>query len=175
MSTNLLDRFNEDLKKKQQHSPYSPDLAPSDYFLFQKLKKWLGGKRFYSNDEIISQTNTYFEDLEKSYFLEGMQKLEKLWTKCIELRGDYIEKLLFIKKPLFDLKSHALIDPPSYIDKYYWVFTCMLVYNNSGNHCNANKFHYAQKCPLSRRHNHQLTLITMQIKLSVGSNTLCLF
>ena len=72
--------------------PYSPDLAPSDYFLFSNLKKWLGGKRFYSNDEIILQTNTYFEYLEKSYFLEGIQKLEKRWTKCIELKDDYIEK-----------------------------------------------------------------------------------
>ena len=121
--TNLLDRFNEDLKKKRPHfakkkvlfhqdnvrvhtcvvfmakfhevlphPPYSPDLALSDYFLFPNLKKWLGGRRFYSNDEIISQTNTYFEDLEKSYFLEGIQKLEKRWTKCIELKGVYIKK-----------------------------------------------------------------------------------
>ena len=41
------------------HPPYAPDLAPSDYFLFANLKKWFVGKRFYSNDEIISQTNTY--------------------------------------------------------------------------------------------------------------------
>ena len=34
----------------------------------------------------------YFEDLEKSYFLEGLQKMERRWTKCIELKGDYIEK-----------------------------------------------------------------------------------
>ena len=116
--TNLMDRFNEDLKKKRPHlakikvifhqdnarlhtcvvsmakfhelcsellphPTYSPDLAPSDYFLFPNLKKWLGGKRFYSNDEIISQTNAYFEDLETSYFLEGTQKLDKRWTKCI--------------------------------------------------------------------------------------------
>ena len=57
--------------------PYSPDLASSDYFLFANLKKWLGGKSFYFNDEIISQTNTYFEDLEKSYFLGGIHKLKK--------------------------------------------------------------------------------------------------
>ena len=63
------------------HPPYSPDLAPTDYFLFPNLKKWLGRKRFYANDKIISQTNTYFEDLEKSYFLEGIQKLEKNWLK----------------------------------------------------------------------------------------------
>lgn len=47
------------------HPPYSPDLAPSDYFLFPNLKKWLGGKRFDSNDEVISQTRAYFEDLDK--------------------------------------------------------------------------------------------------------------
>ena len=79
------------------HPPYSPDLAPSDYFLFPNLKKWLGGKRFCSNDEIIDQTNAYFMDLEKSYFLEGIQKLEKRWTleTCIELKGDYVEKYFF--------------------------------------------------------------------------------
>ena len=26
------------------HPPYSPDLAPSDYFLFSNTKTWLGGK-----------------------------------------------------------------------------------------------------------------------------------
>ena len=72
------------------HPPYSQDLDPSDYFLFPNRKKWLGGNRFYSNDEIISETNTYFEDLEKSYFLEGIQKLEKCWTKCIELKSNFI-------------------------------------------------------------------------------------
>ena len=42
--------------------------------MYPNLKKLLGGKTFDSNDEIISQTNTYFEDLEKSYFLEGIKK-----------------------------------------------------------------------------------------------------
>jgi len=74
------------------HPAYSPDLAPCDYFLFPNLKKWLGGKRFGSNEEVITETNAYFESLEKSYFLEGIKKLEKRWTKCIELKGDYVEK-----------------------------------------------------------------------------------
>ena len=32
-----------------QHSPYNPDLAPSDFFLFLKMKEHLVGKRF-AND-----------------------------------------------------------------------------------------------------------------------------
>ena len=62
------------------YPPYSPDLAPSDYFLFPKLKKWLGGKRFDSNDNIISQTKAYFEDFEKSYFLEGIKNWRNVET-----------------------------------------------------------------------------------------------
>lgn len=74
------------------HPPYSPDLAPCDYFLFPNLKKWLGGRRFASNNEVIDATNDYFAGFEKSYFLGGIEKLEKRWTKCIELKGDYVEK-----------------------------------------------------------------------------------
>lgn len=74
------------------HPAYSPDLAPCDYFLFPNLKKWLGGKRFRSNEEVIAETNDYFESLEGNYYLEGINKLERRWTKCIELNGDYVEK-----------------------------------------------------------------------------------
>ncbi|MBZ5798063.1 hypothetical protein K8353_49450, partial [Burkholderia contaminans] len=55
------------------HSPYSPDLAPSDYFLFPNLKKWLGGRTFVWNEEVIAETNAYFEALEESYYLEGIK------------------------------------------------------------------------------------------------------
>ncbi|CAK9816389.1 Mariner Mos1 transposase [Anthophora quadrimaculata] len=74
------------------HPPYSPDLAPSDYYLFPNMKKWLAGKKFLSNEEVIAETNYYFADLDKSYYMEGIAKLEHRWTKCIELEGDYVEK-----------------------------------------------------------------------------------
>ena len=52
------------------NAPYSPDLAPSDYFLFPNLKKWLSGQRFSNDEEVI----------------------EHRWEKCLELKGDYVEK-----------------------------------------------------------------------------------
>jgi len=64
----------------------------SDFFLFPNMKKWLGGKRFTSNEEVIAETEAYFAKFDKSYFLDGLKKLEYRWTKCIELKGDYIEK-----------------------------------------------------------------------------------
>lgn len=74
------------------HPPYSPDLAPSDYYLFPNMKIWLGGQRFSTNSEVISETKAYFEDLGKDYYKEGIKKLQHRLTKCIALKGDYVEK-----------------------------------------------------------------------------------
>lgn len=74
------------------HPPYSPDLAPSDFHLFPNLKKFLAGKRFHSDEEVKLSVNEYFDGLEENYFREGIEKLEHRWNKCIELRGDYVEK-----------------------------------------------------------------------------------
>ena len=72
--------------------PYSPDLAPCYFFLFPNMKTWLGGKKFSSNEEVIAETEAYFAEFNKSYFLEGLKKWQKRWEKCIDLKGDYVEK-----------------------------------------------------------------------------------
>ena len=82
------------------HPPYSPDLAPCDFFLFPNMKKWLDGKRFTSNEQVIAATEAHFAEFDKPYFLDGLKKLEYRWTKCIELKEDYkyIEKLILKSK-----------------------------------------------------------------------------
>ena len=42
------------------HPPHSPDLAPSDYFLFSSLKKHLAGKRYESDDDVIFAVEDHF-------------------------------------------------------------------------------------------------------------------
>ena len=74
------------------HPPYSPDLAPSDYYLFVDLKKMLQGKRFYSNEEVITETNAYFEAKDKSFYKKGIGMLEKRWTDCLAFEGDYVDE-----------------------------------------------------------------------------------
>ena len=44
------------------HPPYSPDLAPSDYYLFRNLKSHLRGTRFRDDDELNAATEAWFED-----------------------------------------------------------------------------------------------------------------
>lgn len=71
------------------HPPYSPDLAPSDYYLFPNLKRWLQGKRFYSNE---FETDAYFESFDIDYYKKGIEMLEDRWMKCISLEGNYVEE-----------------------------------------------------------------------------------
>ena len=85
------------------HPPYSPDLAPGDYYVFADLKKMLQGKRFYSNKEDITETNAYFEAKDKSFYEKGIEMLEKRWTDCVAFEGDYVdeESRVFPKKFVF--------------------------------------------------------------------------
>ncbi|XP_031619931.1 histone-lysine N-methyltransferase SETMAR-like [Contarinia nasturtii] len=73
------------------HPNNAPDLAPSNYHLLPNLKKWFSGKKFYSKDELITETNAYFDRFVSEYYEEGINMLESRWTKCIESEGDYVD------------------------------------------------------------------------------------
>ena len=47
---------------------YSPDLAPSDFHLFLKLKIFLGGPRFLQWKELTAEVAGQFADLEEPHF-----------------------------------------------------------------------------------------------------------
>ena len=74
------------------HPPYSPDLAPSDYYLFGNLKSHLRGTRFQDDDELKAATEAWLEDQIDNFYFKGIDCLKEKWAKCIEVKGDYIEK-----------------------------------------------------------------------------------
>jgi len=74
------------------HPPYSPDLAPSDFYLFRLLKKNLRGRRFADNEEVKCAVFDFFAEQEKEFFSNGIAALPTKWSRCIDLKGDYIEK-----------------------------------------------------------------------------------
>jgi histone-lysine N-methyltransferase SETMAR len=59
-----------------EHPPYSPDLAPSDFYLLPKLKLFLAGQRFSSNQEAIVAVEGYFAHLTKNHYRDGTIALE---------------------------------------------------------------------------------------------------
>jgi len=75
-----------------EHPPYFPDLAPSDFSLFPKLKPFFAGQRFSSNQEVIAAVEGYFPDLMKNHYRDGIIVLEHCWNKCVSLKGGYFDK-----------------------------------------------------------------------------------
>ena len=74
------------------HPPYSPDLAPSDFYLFRNLKSNLRGTRFPDDDDLKATTEAWFEEQTEDFYFKGIDSLKDKWAKNIEVKGDYIEK-----------------------------------------------------------------------------------
>lgn len=47
--------------------PFSRE-SPATFFLFSDFKRILAGTKFKLNDEIIAETEAYFEEKEKAYY-----------------------------------------------------------------------------------------------------------
>jgi transposase len=52
------------------HPPYSPDLAPSNYHLFTKIKIWLATQHFHTNEELMDGVNIWLHNLVAPFFEE---------------------------------------------------------------------------------------------------------
>ena len=74
------------------HPAYSPDFAPSDYFLFLKLKKDIRRCHFQSNEEVVAAVEEWVRDKDPGFFSSGLMALEHRWSKCIILEDNYIQK-----------------------------------------------------------------------------------
>jgi len=74
------------------HPPYSPDLAPSDYHLFGKLKESLRGNHYDSLSDVENDVRTWVKQTPTEFFEAGIFHLVPRWQKCIAAGGDYIEK-----------------------------------------------------------------------------------
>lgn len=79
--------------KTLNHPPYSPDLAPSDYFLFSNLKAYLAGRKFTNRSQLGSTVYQWSKQLPQQCLSDAMQKLPSRWSKCLEHDGAYFEKL----------------------------------------------------------------------------------
>ena len=72
-------------------SPYSPDLAPCDFFLFSKLKRPMKGRRYAMIEEIKAASKEELNKITKKDFLKCFEDWKKRWHKCIISDGDYFK------------------------------------------------------------------------------------
>ena len=71
--------------------PYSPDLAPCDFFLFDRLKKPLRGKHFATEAEIETNGRAVLNTIQKDEFSRCFQDWKQRWQRCVGVHGDYFE------------------------------------------------------------------------------------
>ena len=93
------------------HPAYSPDLAPSDFFLFPNLKKDIRGLHFRSDEEVVTAVEEWVNGKDPDFYSSGLMALEHHWSKCITLEGNYIEKKRWISTG--NKLGWLLIDSPS--------------------------------------------------------------
>jgi hypothetical protein len=74
------------------HPPYSPDLAPCDFFLFPKMKFKLKGRRFDTIEEIQAESQRVLDTLtDKDLQQEAFQNRGRRWDRCLHAGGKYFE------------------------------------------------------------------------------------
>jgi len=87
----LRDHFARNSTHIVPQPPYSPDLAPCDFWLFPKLKRPLRGHRFESIEEIKAESKKALMAIPESGFMACFEDWKKRWHKCIVSEGDYFE------------------------------------------------------------------------------------
>ena len=52
----------------------------------------LAGKKFRTNEEVMAETEAYFEAKYKSFYKSGIEMLERRWNDCVARDGDYADE-----------------------------------------------------------------------------------
>jgi len=73
------------------HSPYSPDLAPCDFWVFPKLKNALKKQRFVDLSDIQHNVKTLLRGSPEAEFQYCFRQWHHRLTKCIASQGEYFE------------------------------------------------------------------------------------
>lgn len=74
-----------------EHPPYSPDLAPADFFLFPRVKRELSGVSITSST-VRTEWERALNTISKDDFGMAFSKWEDRWRTCIDKEGSYVEK-----------------------------------------------------------------------------------
>jgi len=67
--------------------PYSPDLAPCDFFLFQKVKLSVKEHHFVSTEDIQRAVTLVLNDVPQNAFQECYKEWQHRWKRCAQAQG----------------------------------------------------------------------------------------
>lgn len=91
-NTQLVADYLEDRKlKRMSHPPYSPDLAPCDFFLFGYLKGKLSGQSFETLSELSSAVGELLGQISREIWSSVFEEWTRRLEECIQRDGEYVE------------------------------------------------------------------------------------
>jgi len=73
------------------HPPYSPDLAPANFFLFPRPKSIMKGAGFADMAAIQERVAAVLRSIPTEAFADNFQKLYERYQKCVVKNNDYFE------------------------------------------------------------------------------------
>jgi transposase len=72
------------------HPPYSPDLAPSDFYLFGKLKGQMVGSEFESTEDLLATIRGLTNAISREERETVFQEWERRLGECIRIGREYV-------------------------------------------------------------------------------------
>ena len=103
-------------------------MASSDFYPFPKLKEFMEGRKFVDGEKVVciaSGCSQAVTGVPRSRILlyRGIRALEKRWTKCNPIGGDYAESdKIYVHILLITVSGYELFERPSH------VYCCVCVY-----------------------------------------------
>ena len=92
MHSNVRDYLKTEGIKLINHPPYSPDLAPSDFWLFDEIKRRLPDQ--IQPDRMKSIITAILVSIPKKEYLKTFHKYIERMRQCVSADGDYFEHLM---------------------------------------------------------------------------------
>ena len=74
-----------------EHAAYSQDLAPSDFFLFPKIKEILKGRHFDDIDDIWSNKMAALKAIPLNQSQNCFEGWTRRWHRCVASEEEYLE------------------------------------------------------------------------------------
>jgi hypothetical protein len=79
-------------REVMNHTPCSPDLATSGFYLFEPIKMYLEEQKFQTDDELKYGALNWLRSQDETFYAADINDLPQQWKKCVSVKGEYPEK-----------------------------------------------------------------------------------
>ena len=86
------------------HPPYSPDISPSDYYLYRSMAHGLADQQFRSYEDIEKWHDSWIASKDEHFYRNGIRVLPERWEKVVANDGNtlnYLFVTIFSQKVAF--------------------------------------------------------------------------